>query len=269
MAIDGQNVIHDSAVGRVAGHVRGTDGRPVAGPTVTVIDPSGRQAGRVVGGADGGFALHVDVAGHYVLVASAEGHEPSAVAVIAGATPVQIEIVLGALLALTGLVMEASRGRPVAGATAAVTDVEGRVSLVQVTGADGSFTFTGLAAGQYTLVVSAEGSEPSAQTVTIGGTDAVDVTVVLHTIAELTGTVTDGVSGIPVANSQVVLLDLGGQMVASAITDDAGAYRFPSVIPSDYTVIANGFAPVAATVAIGSGTFVTREFVLGARTVQA
>ncbi|GAA4404570.1 carboxypeptidase regulatory-like domain-containing protein [Tsukamurella soli] len=265
MANDGQ----DAAIGRVSGMVRRADGTPVPEPTVTVIDPSGRQAARVVGGADGSFALQVGIAGHYVLVASAEGYEPSAAAVIVGATEARIEVVLGRLLAVSGIVMEASHGQPIAGATVTVTDLGGNLNRAAASDPRGSFEISGLAPGQYTLVVTSEGSEPSAQTITVSGDAPTTVTVVLHTVAELTGTVTDGSGGVPVAHSQVVLLDVGGQMVASAVTDETGAYRFPTVIPSDYTVIANGYAPVAATVNVSGGTVVDQQFVLGARAAGA
>ncbi|MDF0589067.1 carboxypeptidase regulatory-like domain-containing protein [Tsukamurella sp. 8F] len=257
----------DRGSGRVDGLVRDGSGAAIAEPTVTVIDPSGRQTARVVGTAGGGFTAHIPVAGNYVLVVSAEGYEPTAVAVIVGAAPVATEVVLGVLPAVKGIVVDAASGRPLAGATAAMTDQDGNVSLVQDAGADGAFVFSGLSGGQYTLVVTAPGCEPVAQTVTVGGSGPTELTVALHVAAELAGTVRDvaapGGSGI-VAHSQVVLLDIGGEMVGSSVTDVQGRYRFENVLPGDYTVIANGYTPAAATVDVVGGRVASHEFVLGA-----
>ena len=54
-------------------------------------------------------------------------------------------------------------------------------------------------------------------------------------------------------------------MSASALTDEHGRYLFANLAPGDYTVIANGYAPVAATIDVVAGRMAGHEFVLGAR----
>ena len=257
-------------VGVVRGVVRRSDGSAVIDPTVTVVAPSGHQAGRSVGSSNGAFEVAVPADGHYVLVASAEGHEPAAVTVIVGSAPVDIEIVLGSMAALRGRVTDSASRLPVHGATVAVADADGQVSSSKETGADGTFEFGRLAAGTYTLVVTSVGRDPSAQSVRVGGDGPTEVDVVLRATAELTGTVTDGSLGVrgsraPVPHSQVVLLDRQGEMIASTLTDGAGAYSFGNLQPADYTVIANGYAPVTTTIDVSGGRVVTHEFTLGAR----
>ncbi|WAC57242.1 MSCRAMM family protein [Gordonia sp. SL306] len=258
---------HTIAGGAIRGEIRRGDGATIADATITVIDPNGRQAARTVGDADGTFGIAVPGGGHYVLVVSAAGHEPSAVTVTVGSTPIDVEVVLTSMAALSGSVTTSATGEAVAQATVAVADHSGHVTATAVTGVDGRWSVAGLANGTYTVIVTAAGCDPVAETVMVSGTASPAVDVVLRTAAELGGTITDGTGadGAPVAHSQVALLNDSGEMAASALTDDDGRYLFANLTPGDYTVIANGYSPVAATIDIEAGRFVSHEFVLGAR----
>lgn len=251
--------------GTIRGDVRRADGSAIADATVTVIDPSGHQAARTLGDAHGTFVIHVPAGGHYVLVASAPDHEPSAVTVTVGSAPVDAEVVLVSMAALRGTVTTSATGEPVTRATIAVVDHTGHVTTTAVTGADGQWQLNGLGAGTFTVIVTAPGCDPVAETVKLTGTGSAAVDVVLTTAAELGGVVTDGHGDSPVAHSQVALLDGSGEMAASAVTDEHGRYLFANLTPGDYTVIANGYAPVAATIDVVAGRVAAHEFVLGAR----
>ncbi|AZG47550.1 MSCRAMM family protein [Gordonia insulae] len=264
---EGDSSPPSSPGGTIRGDIRRADGSAIADATVTVIDPNGRQAARSVGNPDGTFVIRVAAGGHYVLVVSANGHEPSAVTVAVGSSPVDVEVTLSSMAALGGVVTTSATGEPVAKATVAVADRTGQVTATAVTSADGRWDVSGLSGGTYTVIVTASGCDPVAETVTIDGTAAATIDVVLRTAAELGGVITDGTAadGSPVAHSQVALLDDAGEMAASALTDEHGRYLFANLAPGDYTVIANGYAPVAATIDIEAGRVVTHEFVLGAR----
>ncbi|MDL9946318.1 carboxypeptidase regulatory-like domain-containing protein [Gordonia sp. ABSL11-1] len=264
---DGVTPSRDIAGGVIRGVIRGASGRVITDATVTVIDPSGRQAARSIAHEDGTFVVQV-AAGHYVLVASAAGHEPSAVTVTVGSTPIDIEVVLTSMAALHGSVTTSATGEAVAKATVAVADHTGQVTATAVTDAAGRWEAAGITSGTYTVIVTAPGCDPVAETVTVAGTGGTTVDVVLNTAAELGGMISDGAGagvGAPVAHSQVALLNDEGEMSASTLTDDAGRYLFANLAPGDYTVIANGYAPVADTIDIEAGRVVSHEFVLGAR----
>lgn len=258
---------HTISGGMIRGNIRRADGTTIAGATITVIDPNGRQAARTAGEADGSFAIGITASGHYVLVVSATGHEPSAVTATVGSTPIDVDVVLTSMAAITGSVTTSATGEPVAQATVAVADHSGQVITTAVTDVDGRWNASGLADGTYTVIATAAGCDPVAETVVITGTTSPAVNVVLRTAAELGGAITDafGAHGAPVAHSQVALLNDTGEMAASALTDENGRYLFANLAPGDYTVIANGYSPVAATIDITAGRFVTHEFVLGAR----
>lgn len=251
--------------GLIRGEIRGSDRTPISEATVTVIDPGGNQAARTITDADGAFAVRVADAGHYVLAVSATGHEPAAVTVTAGSTPADAEVTLSPLAALGGTVTTSATDEPVAKATIAVADRTGQVVATTVTGADGRWRVGGLSDATFTVIVTAAGCDPVAETVSLA--DGHDIDVVLRTAAELTGVITDGAagSGAAVAHSQVALLNDGGEMSASALTDEHGRYLFANLAPGDYTVIANGYAPVAATIDVVAGRMAGHEFVLGAR----
>ncbi|MFW0793723.1 carboxypeptidase-like regulatory domain-containing protein [Gordonia sp. CPCC 205515] len=253
--------------GVIRGEVRRSDGQPIADATVTVIDPSGHQAARTTGDAGGAFVIEVAADGHYVLVASAADHEPAAVTVTVGAAPVDAEVVLTSMATLSGLVTTSATGEPVSKATVTVADRTGHVVANAASGADGRWNVAGLSDGSYTVIVTAAGCDPVAETVTTSGTSRSTVDVVLTTAAELGGVVTDGHhgGGDPVTHSQIALLNDQGEMAASTVTDERGSYLFANLTPGDYTVIANGYAPVAATIDVVAGRVTTHEFVLGAR----
>ncbi|MGC4935103.1 MSCRAMM family protein [Gordonia sp. DT30] len=254
-----------AAVGLIQGDVHRPDGTAIADATVTVIDPGGSQAARTVSSADGTFSVQVATAGHYVLAVSATGHDPAAVTVTVGTTPVDTEITLASMAALSGSVTTSATGEPVAKATIAIADRAGQILATTITDGTGRWEIGGLGDDTFTVIVTAAGCDPVAQTVNLA--DGSEVAIVVRTAAELAGVISDGATGTggPVAHSQVALLNDAGEMAASTLTDDLGRYLFANLVPGDYTVIANGYTPVAASIDVEAGRVVNHEFVLGAR----
>lgn len=251
----------------IAGSVRSGDGAAVAGATVMVIDPAGSQVGRSVSDDRGRFGVEVATSASYVLVVSAPGHDPCAMPVTSGASTADVEVVLASMAALRGRVRTSATGEPVGKARVAVADRTGQVIATTSTGADGEWDVVGLVDGVHTVIVTAAGCDPVAETVDVPGVPGHVVDIDVHTVADLSGVVVDtdrGGSMCPVAQSQVVLLDSTGQIVASATTDENGHYLFPNLGAGDHTVIANGYPPVADAVDVAAGRVATHDFVLGA-----
>ncbi|MFI1204335.1 MFS transporter [Streptomyces sp. NPDC020883] len=234
----------------VQGFVRNADGHPVARSAVTLISLSGRQLGRSVAQANGSYALQAPGAGSYVLIAAADGHQPQASTVVVGDQPLGYDILLSGTSGLTGQVRSAVTGAPVGGAMVVVTDVRGEVLATGLTDPEGAFSFAELAPGAYTVAVNAADYRPTAQPVEIGGQGTTRTEIELRSGARVQGVVRAGADRAPLADARVTLVDAAGNVVATSTTGTDGAYAFTDLDAGDYTVIASGYPPVAAGLAI-------------------
>lgn len=146
--------------GRVAGRVLTASGTPVAGAAVTVTDVRGRVVATTRSGADGGFLVPDVTAGDHTLAAGAHPFRPAELPVtVRPARETRLDIVLRGGSVLRGTV-RGGGGRPVEEARVTLLDLSGAVVGTLVTGADGSYRFPDLAAGEYTVV--ATGYPPAA-----------------------------------------------------------------------------------------------------------
>jgi hypothetical protein len=164
--------------GTLRGFVLGAEGAPQPGATVTLVDHGGRQLGLARAGADGGYTLRVPEGepqgSGSVLVGSAPGHLPEATPFavpgpVAGAVRGgRFDILLRPAGAVRGAV-RARGGRPLADARVTLIDAAGHLVGTRLTGEDGSYAFTGIPEGQYTLV--AGGYGPAAAPLAVRGED--------------------------------------------------------------------------------------------------
>jgi Carboxypeptidase regulatory-like domain len=83
---------------------------------------------------------------------------------------------------ITGKVIN-PQGNPVANVVARLVDEDGRVVQQRVTGSDGRFSFSGLAAGKYTLKMEVAGFDPVNQLIVVGGAEPLTVDVQLKLAA--------------------------------------------------------------------------------------
>ncbi|MGY4738005.1 MFS transporter [Streptomyces sp. ATMOS53] len=241
----------DPAGGRrpVRGQVRGAEGVPVGGAAVTLISLGGRQVSRAVAEADGAYAVEAPGEGTYVLIASADGHQPQATTVVVGATPVTYDVLLSGSSGLAGAVRSADSGAPVAGAVVILTDVRGDVLATTRTDGIGEFSVADLVPGPVTLAVSSPKHRPLALPVEIGVTGVTRVDVELRPGAQVRGTVRG--AGAPLGDARVTLVDAAGNVVATTTTGSDGAYAFTDLDGGQYTVIATGYPPRATGISLG------------------
>ncbi|MER5791446.1 MFS transporter [Streptomyces sp. NPDC001980] len=233
---------------RVHGRVRGADGTGVGRAAVTLISPGGRQLGRAVADAEGGYAVAAPGEGTYVLIASADGCLPQATTLVVSSTPVAYDLLLTGSSGLAGEVRAADSGAPVAGATVVVTDVRGDVLATQQTDGLGEFAVGDLVPGTVTLAVSSPKHRPLALPVEIAGTGTTRVDVELRPGAHVRGTIRG--AGGPLGDARVTLVDAAGNVVGTTTTGDDGAYAFSDLDSGQYTVVATGYPPHAAGVAV-------------------
>lgn len=153
--------------GRLAGTVRTADGSPVREALVTLTNVHGEVVASTRTGHEGGYVIAELVAGEYTLASSAPAFRPTALPVTvqsARETWQDIELAGGAVLRGT---VRAGAGRPVEDARVTLLDAAGNVVDSAVTGADGTFRFVDLSAGEYTVV--AAGYPPVATVLQIAG----------------------------------------------------------------------------------------------------
>ncbi|CAM5698285.1 1,4-alpha-D-glucan glucanohydrolase OS=Streptomyces alboniger OX=132473 GN=CP975_29995 PE=4 SV=1 [Streptomyces alboniger] len=245
----------------VRGTVRRLDGTAVPRAALTLIDVAGQQTGRAASGEDGRYALSTARFGSYVLIAAAGGHQPQAVSVTVGESPVELDIVLGGAGRLAGYVLTAD-GTPVPGAAVTLTDECGEVVATTRSGGEGGYVITELVAGEYTLAVGAPAFRPVALPVTVRTARETRQDVELAGGAVLRGTVR-ATGGRPVEDARVTLLEVGGNVVDSLTTGPDGTFRFVDLSFGEYTVIAAGYPPVATVLQVAGAGRTERDLQLG------
>ncbi|MBO0854010.1 MAG: DHA2 family efflux MFS transporter permease subunit [Nocardia sp.] len=234
----------------IAGQVRRADGRPVGSAAFTLIDQRGHQVSRATGDAGGHYSIDPPGAGSYVLIVSANGHQPSAVNVTTDGRAQRLDLTLQGSGEVSGLVRTAA-GQPVSGATVTLTDLRGEVVGAAVTGADGRYSCMGVVTGTYTLVAVADRMRPNATALVVPESGLLSHDIELAPTAALTGTVLAG--GVAVPDAQVTVLDRAGNALGTAHTDENGHYVLSDLGEGEYTIVARGYPPVSSRISVGGG----------------
>ena len=144
--------------GSVSGMVLDPQGASVAKDKLKLLNAAGSKVGETVSDQDGNFVLAgVDPGGYQV-----KAEEPSYVTVMANASvasgqqqQISVQAAQGTTQ-LSGTVVDAS-GAVIAGATVMVRSADGSVQRLTQSDSNGSFSISGLSAGNYRLVVSSPG----------------------------------------------------------------------------------------------------------------
>jgi hypothetical protein len=235
----------------VHGHIRQPGGAPLAGATVTLIDPTGRQAGRGSTGPDGSYRISAPGQGTYTLIAMANAYRPHASAVRVGGQPVEADMLLTGASRLTGTVRAAGTGSPLADVTVTLADLRGEVVAAGSTDQAGRYLIEDLAPGRYTLALSAPSCQPTALQVVVADGEKTTQDAELRAGARVEGAART-TAGTSVPDARVTLLDLDGNVMAVATTGPDGRYFFENLVEGDYTVIASGYPPAASRLRISS-----------------
>jgi EmrB/QacA subfamily drug resistance transporter len=239
----------------IYGQVTASGHTPIAGATLTLTDLSGRQLDRNHSDADGQYQLGPPSGGSYLVTCAVTAHQPGIALVAVAEVPVRHDFVLeGAGASLSGTVSITGSGQPIGGAVVTLIDIRGDVVVTTVTGSDGRFSFPGLVQGLYTLTAAATTVRPVAQSVDVPGYGDITHDVAVAARAQLVGSVRTASAGTPVPEALTTLLDSGGHVVGSAITDAGGEFVFDDLQAGPYTLIATGYPPVATEVHLNLGT---------------
>jgi MFS family permease len=233
----------------VEGVVRGPEGRPVAGATLTLIDARGHQVARARSHADGGYRLTVPTGGAYVLITAARGLRPQATSITLGELPLPCDPQLTGGTGLTGTVLSAN-GEPLPGATVVVTDGRGEVVASALTDAEGGYRVADLVPGSFTVAVRADGHRPSAVQVEVDGSGSTERDLTLAPAARVAGVARRAGSRLPLADVRVTLLGTDGRTLATATTGEDGTFALTDLPSGDFTLVAGGYPPATTQVTV-------------------
>ncbi|ELS54472.1 putative Transmembrane efflux protein [Streptomyces viridochromogenes Tue57] len=148
---------------------------------------------------------------------------------------------------------------PVPQAAVTLISLAGRQLGRSVAQADGAYAVDAPGAGSYVLIASADGFQPQASTIVVGGDEPVAYDILLSGTSGLSGVVRSAQGALPVKDAMVIVTDVRGDLLATAATGEQGEFSFAELVPGAVTVAVNaaGYRPRALPVEIG-GTGVTR-----------
>ncbi|MFF0163010.1 MFS transporter [Streptomyces sp. NPDC005263] len=151
-----------------------------------------------------------------------------------------------------------AEGVPVPGAAVTLISLAGRQLGRAVAQSDGSYGLDAPGTGSYVLIASADGFQPQASTVVVGE-EPVAYDILLSGTSGLSGLVRAAHTGSPVKDAMVIVTDVRGDLLATAVSGEQGEFSFTELVPGAVTVAVNaaGYRPRALPVEVG-GTGVTR-----------
>ncbi|MDQ4110430.1 MAG: MFS transporter [Actinomycetota bacterium] len=202
---------------------------------------------------------------------AAEVDGPAAVAEAVAGVPEQHAAAAPAAgangVALHGFV-HGSGSIPIPHAAVTLISLSGRQLGRSVAHADGSYAVDAPGSGTYVLIASADGFQPQASTVVVGG-EPVAYDLLLSGTTGLKGIVRGGEDGAPIKDAMVIVTDVRGDLLSTGTTVADGTFFIDELVPGPATVAVNaaGYRPRAVPIEIGA-TGLTRievEMVTGAR----
>jgi EmrB/QacA subfamily drug resistance transporter len=246
----------------IHGLVQRGDGSAIGGAVLTLIDHDGVQVAR--GNADpaGRYHLQAPGAGSYVLITSAPGHHPYASPLKLDSQPAVADVTLIGAGEVAGVISTAEAGTAVKSATVTLTDRRGEVISSHASASDGSYRFTSVGAGAYTLVVNAEGYRPTAIPLAVPEVGEVHQDILLASGGQLCG-VARNHRGNVVPEARITIVDDHGAVVSVTMTDDEGRFKITELEEGEYTVIASGYAPTVDHLKLADGEHAVHDVTLG------
>lgn len=220
-----------AAVGQVQGVVRGADGKPLPGATVTLYrvvtawpEWQRERLEQAIVGGDGAFRFVAPVVHGLLVGGEHPQHAERLVEARAGGPPLDLRLSPG--FALAGVVLTEA-GAPLPNARVAVEAVLGddRRARVAVTTSAGAFAFANLEAGPVRVVARHPSWQPVVLPVVVAGEQArVELRVARPSLAPVRGVVVGVESRTAIADAVVELLPTNAQAgLADPLTTRTGA----------------------------------------------
>jgi protocatechuate 3,4-dioxygenase beta subunit len=233
----------DSGAGAAAG--------PVAGAIVMLTPTAGGTAHADTTNATGDYSITGVPVGTYVLTATHAGLDDytalANVVIFNAGQTVTRNITMTVLLpgiTISGAVQDSATGNPLAGGKVLLRTIGGGAITVDsaIVALNGTYALDSVQTGTYNLIASAAGHTTQTLRVTVAAANLTRnfLLVGLPAGIVISGTVTDTVSGNPLAGAKVYLrTGGGGTLVDSAIAAANGTYSIDSVLPGTYRLVAS------------------------------
>ena len=242
-------------------------GLPISGVYVYAYSSTDQYSSGAVTAADGTYVLTGLTTGSYTVEYSAAGYSPNyyndqadyysanQVAVVESQTTAHIDDQLVKMASISGTVIDSGTGLPVP--SVPVFIYSGSFQFDEVTtGADGTYTFSGITPGTYTVEFAGtyEGSaygdqwwngatsQATATPITVTtGQQVTGIDGSLQKLGTITGTITSSVTGLPLAGvcASVTLASEIWDEISNACTDANGDYTAVGIPTGTYLVSFN------------------------------
>ena len=230
------NVALQSSPGTITGQILDTGSNPLNSSFISLF------AGNVllstqVSDAQGDFTFNNLAPGTYSVVAQLANYQTLAQAVIVAANAITtVSLTLQADPgSCTCTIVDASTSLPISGVNVALLQ-GGFIVATAATDSTGTVNFVGLAPGSYQITATAANYQSLAQGVIIQSNQTTSVSLSLQPDpGTLSGKITDAVTGNPISGATINLI-IGGAPIATATTDNNGAYLVNSLAPGQYSV---------------------------------
>jgi hypothetical protein len=144
------------------------DGEPVHAAVVALLDDRGREVDTTKTATDGGGELRTPHGGRFLMVVSADGHQPRAALLTVDEAPVELALLLPRSATVRGTVL--AGGEAVRDARVVVRQ-DSDVVDEALTAGDGHFRFDDLAEGAYVIAVSGRRGDTVARVSLAEGAD--------------------------------------------------------------------------------------------------
>jgi hypothetical protein len=148
------------------------DGAGVGGAAVRLLDDRGLRVADATADESGHGQVVAPAQGGFMLISTAPGYQPGAVALIVKDVPVEVDVLLVRSASVSGSVQ--GEDGPIPGARVTLVQ-DGEVVDAVTTDTDGAYRIEGLGSGEYGLSVAAAGFVPAA-----GFVEVPDETDLLH-----------------------------------------------------------------------------------------
>jgi len=216
--------------------------QPVAGAMVTYTGTGGTPGhGTTNTDASGAYNFAGVPPGTYTVNASEAGFNSSGARSVTVTTGLAASAIftLTATSRITGTLTNSDGSAP-ASVNVVYTGIDGSTGSGSVTTTSGTYTFTGVPPGTYTVSATELGFiSPASQTVSVSTGGTATANFLMTAVGSITGTVTDATNGgVALPNATVTYTGPGGSGTTNT-SDSAGEYTLPGLPDGTYSVTAS------------------------------
>ncbi|MED1796757.1 carboxypeptidase regulatory-like domain-containing protein [Brevibacillus nitrificans] len=226
----------------ITGQVQTENGAAIPNASVQVKDVHGTLFGSAVTDDLGNYSIANLPPGTYIVSATEPNYATAmqSVTVVAGQTIIGLTLTMGVLPGrIAGVVLNQGTGFPITGAAVAIQIYANGIFIANtVTDNAGQFLVSGLKAGVYNVIASADGFGTSYRTVTVQSNQTANTSVSLSSlVGDISGIVLlpDGTQARG-NNIQLALFDANGIRLQNILAQPDGTFRFVNVAPETYRV---------------------------------